>query len=230
MERMAKNSAELASGRPPLTVDLLQREAGTFAEVESTYAEPSLYGVTDGKAVGTYFEHKFQAHLQMRYDYERGSSASGIDFPGLAVDMKVTSIKQPQSSCPFKSARQKIFGLGYSLLVFVYDKTDDPKTATGLLNVLHTVFIEASRAADYQTTTGLRKILENDGNEDDLIAFMHERYLPVDDIEAHKIAQELLKRPPEVGYLTISNALQWRLQYSRVIEKAGSIDGILRIR
>jgi hypothetical protein len=227
---MAKKVAQLASRRQPLTVDLLQREAGAFAEVESTYAEPSLYGVTDGKAVGTYFEHKFQAYLQTRYQYERGSSASGIDFPGLAVDMKVTSIKQPQSSCPFKSARQKIFGLGYSLLVFVYDKSDDPKTTTGLLNVLHTVFIEASRAADYQTTTGLRKILENDGNEDDLIAFMHERYLPVDDIEVRKIAQELLKRPPEVGYLTISNALQWRLQYSRVIDKAGSIDGIIRIR
>jgi hypothetical protein len=27
--------------------------------------------------------------------------------------------------------------------------------------------------------------------------------------------------PPELGYLTISNALQWRLQYSRVIEQAG---------
>jgi hypothetical protein len=227
---MAKKVAVGASGSQPLTVDLLQREAGAFAEAESTHAEPSLYGVTDGKAVGTYFEHKFQAYLQTRYSYERGSSASGIDFPGLAVDMKVTSIKQPQSSCPFKSARQKIFGLGYSLLVFVYDKTDDPKTTTGLLNVLHTVFIEASRAADYQTTTGLRKILENDGNEDDLIAFMHERYLPVDDIAAREIAQELLRRPPEVGYLTISNALQWRLQYSRVIEKAGNIDGIIRIR
>jgi len=227
---MAKKVAQLASGRRPLTVDSLQREAGAFAEVESTYAEPSLYGVADGKAVGTYFEHKFQAYLQARYEYERGSSASGIDFPGLAVDMKVTSIKQPQSSCPFKSAKQKIFGLGYSLLVFVYDKTDDPKTTTGLLNVLHTVFIEANRAADYQTTTGLRRILENDGNEDDLIAFMRERYLPVDDIQAREIAQELLKRPPEVGYLTISNALQWRLQYGRVIEKAGSIDGIIRIR
>jgi hypothetical protein len=39
--------------------------------------------------------------------------------------MKVTRIKQPQSSCPFKSARQKIYGLGYSLIVFVYEKIDD---------------------------------------------------------------------------------------------------------
>ena len=34
------------------------------------------------------------------YLYQKGSSASGIDFPNLNVDMKVTSIKQPQSSCP----------------------------------------------------------------------------------------------------------------------------------
>ena len=27
---------------------------------------------------------------------------------------------------------------------------------------------------------------------------------------------------PRLGYLTISNALQWRLQYSRVIEQAGA--------
>ena len=46
--------------------------------------------------------------------------------------------------------------------------------------------------------------------------------LPVDDIEAEKIVQELLKRPPEIGYLTISNALQWRLQYGRVMGDAGA--------
>ena len=26
-------------------------------------AEPSLYGVSDGKAIGTYLEHKFRAYL-----------------------------------------------------------------------------------------------------------------------------------------------------------------------
>jgi len=103
-----------------LTVKLLTEEANLFAEMESQHTEPALYGVTDGKAVGTYFEHKFQAYLAEKYTYEAGSSARGIDFPNLDVDMKVTSIKQPQSSCPFKSARQKIYGLGYSLLLFVY--------------------------------------------------------------------------------------------------------------
>ena len=212
-----------------LTVGSLRSEAKVFAERESGHREPSLYGVTDGKAVGTYFEHKFQAYLHERYDYAEGSSAKGIDFPQLDVDMKVTSIRQPQSSCPFKSARQKIFGLGYSLLVFVYDKSDDPKTVTGSLNIMHTIFVEASRTADYQTTTGIRRILENQGNRDDLLAFMQERMLPVDEVEAAKIAEELMSSAPEVGYLTISNALQWRLQYSRVIEKAGEVSGIRRI-
>ena len=71
---------------------------------------------------------------------------------------------------------------------------------------------------------------ENNGNKDDLLAFLQERMLPVDDIEASNVADELLKKPPEVGYLTISNALQWRLQYTRVIEKAGSVPGIHRIK
>ena len=99
---------------------MLQDEAKIFSEQESQHAEPLLFGVTDGKAIGTYLEHKFKAYLLQKYTYVSGSSAKGIDFPELMVDMKVTSIKQPQSSCPFKSARQKIFGLGYSLLVFVY--------------------------------------------------------------------------------------------------------------
>lgn len=213
-----------------LTVKVLCDEARRFSETESRHAEPSLFGVTDGKAVGTYLEHKFQAYLHKKYDYNAGSSAKGIDFPNLAVDIKVTSIVQPQSSCPFTSARQKIYGLGYSLLVFVYKKTDDRKNRTAKLNILHTIYIDKQQTGDYQTTTGILKILENNGNEDDLVAFLQERMLPANEVEAQKIAGELLKTPPSIGYLTISNALQWRLQYKRVIEKAGTVGGVVRIK
>lgn len=216
--------------KPTLTVNSLQAEARDFARSESTHREPTLFGVTDGKAVGTYFEHKFREHLQQRFDFQEGSSAKGIDFPQLNVDMKVTSIKQPQSSCPYKCARQKIFGLGYSVLVFVYDKIDDSATATGLLDIRHVIFVERERTGDFQTTTGIRKILENQGNRDDLLAFMQERMLPIDEIEASSIADDLLETPPEIGYLTISNALQWRLQYRRVIENAGTVVGVIRLR
>jgi hypothetical protein len=49
-----------------LTIPLLCEEAGAFAKVESTYPEPTVYGVTDGKAVGTYLEHKLRAHLEAK--------------------------------------------------------------------------------------------------------------------------------------------------------------------
>ena len=215
---------------PDLTIDTLKLEASIFAEAESQHDEPSLYGVTDGKAIGTYFEQKLRAHLRGQYDYEEGSSARGIDFPGLSTDMKVTSVRQPQSSSPYRSARQKIYGLGYSLLIFVYAKTDNAAQETGRLDIRDVIFVEASRTGDYQMTTGINSILQNDGNKDDLIAFMTDRMLPVDDIEASNLADELLATPPQVGYLTISNALQWRLQFRRVINEANNVDGVVRVR
>lgn len=215
--------------KPTLTIDILCGEAQKFARAESSQWEAFLYGVTDGKAVGTYFEHKFQRYLHEEYGYDEGSSAKGIDFPDLNVDMKVTSIKQPQSSRPFRSARQKIYGLGYSLLVFVYDKTDDPATQTGQLQIEHTIYVDEKRTADYQTTRGIHNLLANDANVDDLVAFMQERFLPVDEIQALQLAEEILTTPPVIGYLTISNALQWRLQYRRVIQEAGNVDGLRKV-
>ncbi|KZL50781.1 restriction endonuclease [Nodularia spumigena CENA596] len=212
-----------------LTIEALCTEAALFSAAESRHPEPLLYGVTDGKAIGTYLEQKFRLYLKNKYDFVEGNSASGIDFPGLLVDVKVTSIKQPQSSCPFKSARQKIFGLGYALIIFVYDKTDQSMNRTANLNILHTIYVSAERTADFQMTRGIRSILENEGNKDDLIAFMYDRNLPVDEIEASNIADEILLNPPLQGFLTISNALQWRLQYRRVIESAGEEAGIIAV-
>jgi hypothetical protein len=216
--------------QPLLTIETLCNEAAKFAKTESIYDEPTLYGVTDGKAIGTYLEHKFTAYLAQNYSYQPGNSAAGIDLPGLEVDIKVTSTKQPQSSCPFKSATQKIFGLGYHLLIFVYDKYDDAVNRTGRLDMRHTIFVDKSRTGDFQTTKGIRDILDREGNKDDIIAFIIERNLPVDEIGANQLADRVLESPPNLGYLTISNALQWRLQYSRVIHYAGNTSGIVRVQ
>lgn len=213
-----------------LTTDLLKIEAQRFAAEEVGHREPALFGVTDGKAVGTYLEHKFRTYLKARYSFQEGSSAKGVDFPDLDVDIKVTSVKQSQSSCPYKSARQKIYGLGYAVLVFVYEKSDDPATATARLDMKHVILVEKERTADFQTTTGILKILDNNANRDDLLAFMEERMLPVEEVEAGRIADQLLVVRPNVGYLTISNALQWRLQYSRAIDSAGTVSGIVRLK
>jgi hypothetical protein len=214
---------------PKLTLKSLHKEAEIFSTLQSQTPEKDIFGITDGKAVGTFLEHKFRSYLQNRYEFEGGNSASGIDFPGLLVDMKVTSIRQPQSSCPFKSARQKIYGLGYSLLIFVYDKFDDNKRKAATLDILHTIFVEAERTADFQMTSGLRQILANHGNTDDIVAFLQDRNLPADEIELNNLASEIINNPPIQGFLTISNALQWRLQYSRVMERAGLEKGVLAI-
>lgn len=215
-----------------LTIETLKKEARKFSILESKYEESSIFGSTDGKAVGTYLEHKFQQYLEQKYKFTRGNSASGIDFPDETInaDIKVTSITQPQSSCPFKSARQKIFGLGYNLLVFVYKKEDDNQTRTSILNILHTVFVEKNKTADFQLTTALNLILDNQGNKDDIISLFFDKNLPIDDIVAEKLANEVLKNRPEIGYLTISNALQWRLQYTRIIEQAGNVSGIYKLK
>jgi hypothetical protein len=216
--------------KPALTIEALQLSAAEFTDFEKAYGEPLLYGVTDGKAVGTYLEQKFRRFLAERFLFDEGNSAKGIDFPSLNVDTKTTSVRQPQSSCPFRSARQKIFGLGYSLLIFVYEKTDDHDAKTGRLDIQHAIFVEAAQTGDYQTTRGIREIVEKDGNADDLMAFIQDRRLPVDEIEARRLVEEILVNKPEQGYLTISNALQWRLQYSRVIDQAGVISGVVRVR
>lgn len=219
----------MAKKAVPLTLELLCSEAKRFARRESKHVEPALYGVTDGKAVGTYFEQKFIVHLRTKYDFGAGSAALGVDFPELRVDIKVTSLRQPQSSCPFTSARQKVYGLGYSLLVFVYDKTDDHRKKVGKLSIRHVIFVQEERTADYQTTTGLLKLIQNNANEDDIVAFLRERNLPLDDIQAAELAADILRNPPAEGFLTISNALQWRLQYRRVITEAGNVAGLERV-
>ena len=160
---------------------------------------------------------------------EVGSSANGLDLPSIETDIKVTSIKQPQSSCPYKDSKQKIYGLGYNLIVFVYKKTDDTKLKKGKLDFLSCAYIDKSRTADYQTTTGLRQIIENNGNSDDIFAFLSDRMIPADDVTLMKMAKDILNNPPAVGYLTISNALQWRLQYGRIVSLTEDVDGISQI-
>lgn len=209
-----------------LTVTELKLAASVFLRSLSQRGIDSLFGVTDGKAVGTYVEHEFHAHLERDYQYVIGSSARGIDFPDIGVDLKVTSSRQPQSSCPYTSAEQKIYGLGYHLMVFVYEKWDDSESELAYLNFVNAVFVEEKRTADYQTTSGIMNILNNGANLDDIDAFLEERNLPLDDIGRRMLAERVLTDPPGQGYVTISNALQWRLQYARTISIAGQVNGV----
>lgn len=210
-----------------LDIEDLKKEAKIFCDFMREENHSSLIGVTDGKAVGTYVEHRFQDYLSSKYELEVGSSAKGIDLPGanIQTDIKVTSIAQPQSSCPFKNARQKIFGLGYNLLVFVYDKKDTSSTCT--LDFKYCTFIEKTRTADFTITKRLREMVKDGANKEDVIGFLMDKNVPGDELVYNDLADEILAHTPEQGYLTISNALQWRLQYARVIALNNQVSGVL---
>lgn len=78
-------------------------------------------------------------------------------------------------------------------------------------------------------TTGILDIIANNGNAEDLFAFLSDHKIPSDEVTLMNMAEELLKNPPKIGYLTISNALQWRLQYGRIVNLTESVDGITQI-
>ena len=212
-----------------LDIEQLIKEATDFCSSQSGIYRTELFGVTDGKAVGTFVEHLFKEFLAKHYEMTIGNSANGLDLPSVNTDIKVTSIRQPQSSCPYKDSKQKIYGLGYNLIVFVYRKEDDKVQRKGMLEFVSCTFIEADRTADYRTTTGLLSIINNKGNVDDVFAFLSDHKIPADDVTLFNLSRDILKNPPKVGYLTISNALQWRLQYGRIVGLDEEVQGITSI-
>ena len=56
-----------------------------------------------------------------------------------------------------------------------------------------------------------------------------DKNIPADDMTLHQIAEHILRNTPEQGYLTISNALQWRLQYGRIVTLTEHVDGITKL-
>lgn len=202
--------------------------AKTFAYEQSLINHEELIGVTDGKAVGTYVEHLFEEYLLNECpDVTIGNSAKGIDLPDVRLncDIKVTSIRQPQSSCPYRDTKQKIYGLGYNLLLFVYEKIDSSHSCK--LEFKHVTLVDSSRTADFTLTKMILKMLDAGANRYDLVALFEDKALPGDEITLTNLADEVLENPPKQGYLTISNALQWRLQYSRVIALDNEVYGVL---
>jgi len=69
-------------------------------------------------------------------------------------------------------------------------------------------------------------MLEDNANSEDIIAYLTDRNLPAEEIAMSQLAEEILANPPQQGYLTISNALQWRLQYGRIVELNENVEGI----
>lgn len=221
---------------PEMTTDLFREAAGDFADTLKDLPFPDLYGASDGKAVGTRIESLFKEFLEGKYQVRVGSAAKGLDFPTINTDLKVTSLRQPQSSCPFKDATQKIYGLGYNLMVIVYTKEDNAEKQASYFTIHNVIFVDKTRTADYTLTRLLRQIVKHTEDTDIAIeevdAVLQDRNVPLDESARLQLAEQIVNNPPMQGYLTISNALQWRLQYKRVINVATekSVDEILELK
>lgn len=207
-----------------MTIQDMKKEATEFGKIMSAENHKTLIGVNDGKKIGTYIEHRFQEFVSKKYEIEVGNSARGIDLPSVETDIKATSISQPQSSCPFRDARQKVFGLGYNLIIFVYEKKDTATTCT--LDFKSCAFVESAKTADFTTTKRLREMIDDGANKDDIIGYLTDKNLPGDDIVYSDLADEILANKPEQGYLTVTNAMQWRLSYGRVIKLNNTVSGV----
>ena len=66
-------------------------------------------------------------------------------------------------------------------------------------------------------------------NVEDIISFLTGIKIPADEITLKQIAELILSSEITIGYLTISNALQWRLQYKRIVNLSDDIPGIHKI-
>jgi hypothetical protein len=114
-------------------------------------------------------------------------------------------------------------------LIFVYDKKDNLQNQTTILDFVSCSFIEKERTADYTTTFRLRQMVADGANQEDIVGYLMDRNIPADEIALYNLAKQILENPPQQGYLTISNALQWRLQYQRVVDLNIAVEGIYKI-
>jgi hypothetical protein len=72
------------------------------------------------------------------------------------------------------------------------------------------------------------RLLAANANIDDIDGFLADRNLPLDPDSRRNLAERIVVDPPRPGYITISNALQWRLQYGRAISvvEHNSVEGL----
>jgi len=78
-------------------------------------------------------------------------------------------------------------------------------------------------------TLRLREMIKDNANIEDIIAYLSDKNIPAEEVTLIRLAEQILANPPKQGYLTISNALQWRLQYQRIVGLKDNVAGISKI-
>lgn len=111
------------------------------------------------KTRSTLIEQKFKDFLSENLDFEiEGNSAFGIDLPIFNTDIKCTSISQPQSSSPYRSINEKLFGVDYNILLFIYSIDNN------IFTIENCVYIPKHMTGCKNATRLLRKLTHEYNN------------------------------------------------------------------
>ena len=214
-----------------LTNDILISEAKTFCLREATYDNPELYVISDNATTNHYIKRKFFEHLNELYNFDYQTD-KGISFPekDINTNILVVSKEKPESMCVFKNAMQKIYGLGFNVILFIYEKEDNHDQKASRISFKKCAFIEKERTADYDITFQLIQMIENDAQKDDIIGFLMDHNMPADELKLNHIAEQILINPPKQGYFGICYPMKWELKFGKFLdlkEQTGGITDIL---
>ena len=166
------------------------------------------------KRIGTYFEEELRVWFEEKHGLvSEGSVAKGIDLPAFNLDVKTTSNRQPQSSSPFDDPGERITGVDYNILLFVYDKQSvEDGNQFGIVSC---VYIPKERASDYRKSENASKLVadyrEGKLSESELREQLEE-LTGIGAISDDKF-EEIKENPPEKGAITMTPAVQWRFNY-----------------
>lgn len=210
-----------------LTIERMAASAKDFCVPTCLPAgrQETPYGVTDGKAAGAFAGRLFEDCLSQPACRQAGG-ASGKSARGLGLPSVNTGIEAAPPACrqAGRDSKQKIYGLGCSLAVLVYGKNDGhtaclPAGRSGALDYCACPFVDSQPACRLagQTAAGIRNIIADNGDEDDILPFWLKEIFPCGEASPMNMAKELLRTPPRIGYLTIYSLAF--LDAKRVISK-----------
>lgn len=188
----------------------------SFCEEMETRTVPSDESSTS-KQIGTYFEEELREWFAEHEGIiSEGSVAKGLDLPLFDIDVKTTSVARPQSSSPFDDPGERITGVDYNILLFVYDKS---ATESGnQFDIVSCVYIPKERTGDHRMSVKAQTLVEQWSkgrlSEEELRQEL-EDLTGLGAISDEKF-DEIKESPPLDGTITISPAAQWRFSYNKM--------------
>ena len=213
-----------------LTTPLLIQCARDFSIRQSSDYRAELFGQKNKKVLSTTVEQDFCEFLKARVDLDYRKSIVGLTLPAVHTDVKVVHALRRRSALRERDQHNLVYGLGHNLLIFIFEEEDFSALRKAKLRINHCIHVDASRTADYRTTSGLLQLLHDGGNTDDIADFLlHERHLDLSPQDLASLAADIVASPPLVGYLDITNTPPWRISYDTLLSLEGDLPGVTSI-